>query len=85
MPDGTRWDVPAEVITKHRAEYYAKLDKGAFEKEFENGIYNLKEWAANNMNWSDVVSVAKKAELIPMPPPDYQEGWVNGHKEILDY
>lgn len=83
MPDGSRWDVPAEVIAKNKAERCgAGQDMVRDTLRDEN---ELRDWAANNMNWTDVQSVAKKAEIIPMPQADYQDGWINGHKEILDY
>lgn len=91
MPDGSRWDVPVDVIARSRATYYAHEIDGNVERslredtlplfaEDESEIY---DWAANNMNWSDVVSFA---ERVPDSgrPVDYQEGWCNGEKEIVE-
>ena len=33
-------------------------------------------------DWEDVASVATRVEAPPINP-DYQEGWVNGDKEIV--
>ncbi len=88
MPDKSKWDIPAEVIANNRTEYYAKVDgfgpmSGHWEEEFEQSMkpYELKDWAANNMDWKDVV-----AHAIPVEDDytvDYQEGWINGHKELI--
>lgn len=86
MPDGSRWDVPAGLIAANRAAYYA--DQGDnYEEEYDYTMsddYQLTDWAANNMNWSDVqhvaVEVAREGDAV-----DYQEGWVNGEKEIVEH
>ena len=96
MPDGSRWDVPAVFIAKSRATYYAahdtnttngpKFDK-VYKEEFQNTMSDdseLSDWAANNMNWVDVSSVACKVQ-IEEEEIDYQEGWLNGEKEIVQY
>lgn len=86
MPDGSKWDVPAQIIASNRARYYAKLDSGEESGEPYNTIYALElsadddeliDWAANNMNWNDVEGCATRIET-PSIAPDYQEGWVNG-------
>jgi hypothetical protein len=48
---------------------------------FESDEFEIEDWAANNMDWSDVVAFATK--IGPVDQVDYQEGWVNGKKEIL--
>jgi hypothetical protein len=87
MPDGSKWDVPARVIAENRARYYAKIDPNTtYEGEFDytmSNNYELKDWAAGNMNWSDVEDHAKRVAVPPLEP-DYQEGWVNGEKEIVE-
>jgi len=90
MPDGSRWDVPVMIVARSRAEYYKNEFGGDVEKSlqedtlplFESDDYNVHDWAANNMNWSDVVGFAKKviSERIRV---DYQEGWVNGDYEVI--
>jgi hypothetical protein len=88
MPDGSKYDVPAEVIARSRALNYSDGDESCdeYRNEYDFTIkdpYELKDWAANNMNWSDVQDYAVKA----MEPNlgDFQEGWMNGEKEIVEY
>lgn len=87
MNDGTRWDVPAEVIAQNRAKYYAEIDPTTtLEEEYSYAMEDdgeLMDWAANNMNWEDVEKYAVRAPDAPKEAPDYQEGWVNGEKEIV--
>ncbi|MGF9909554.1 hypothetical protein [Brevibacillus porteri] len=86
MPDGTEWDVPAEIIAKSRAEYYCGVDADAdFDEEYEYALYDhedLIDWAENNMNWEDVAKFAQP--LGDRTKTDYQEGWVNGEKEVVE-
>lgn len=88
MPDGSIWAVPVDVIARNRAEYY----KGEFDGDvirslaedtmplFNDDDYSIEDWAANNMNWDDVKSVAV---MVSAGECDYQEGWVNGDKNIV--
>lgn len=85
MPDGSQWDVPLQVIADSRDEYYRDEaeDTIGFIRAGQLETYDLKDWAANNMNWDEVREYA-----IPLPAsenqkPNYQEGWVNGKKEII--
>jgi hypothetical protein len=85
MPDASIWAVPAEVVARHRADYYAK-DYGEKwrEVEYQETLSNhvdLLDWAANNMNWKDV---AKDAFRVSPGRVDYQEGWVNGAKKVVE-
>jgi len=52
----------------------------------EDKYYNLRDWASNNLNWEDVEHLAKK--IIRDTPEnskdDFQEGWVNGEKEVVE-
>lgn len=88
MPDGSKWNVPAKIIAENRADYYGKKEppyKKTFKEEFAHAMSDpedLIDWAANNMNWSDVESVAKLSE--DANPIDFQEGWCNGEKEVIE-
>ncbi|MBG9944674.1 hypothetical protein ABE237_00735 [Brevibacillus formosus] len=86
MPDGSKWDVPADLIAKNRAEYYSKRSSDTiYEEEVEFALsdnYELFDWAENNMNWKDVRQFA--VEVKAPDEPDYQEGWVNGDKEVVE-
>lgn len=93
MSDGSEWDAPAKLIANDRARCYCSREKlgnakaynDLFQKEFDYAINNdaeLLDWAAGNMNWLDV---AMEAEQTKMPDDvDYQEGWVNGKKQIIE-
>lgn len=95
MPDGSEWDVPALTIAEHRARYFAALDvesgdaddfDTAFAEEVKHALsddYEIGDWAANNMNWVDVASIAVQV-AAPPTDVDYQEGWVNGEKRIVE-
>jgi hypothetical protein len=81
MPDGSVWAVPAHLIAHNRATYYAE---DGYQEEYDYTMGDdaeLEDWAANNMNWSDVAAHARKVEQSE--PVDYQEGWVNGEKLVV--
>ncbi len=88
MPDDSQWDVSVMIIAKNRAKWYEK-DFGSFEESlykdtlplFEDD-YEIEDWAENNMNWEDVKDFAKKV-ILPTLEVDYQDGWINGKKEII--
>ena len=90
MEDGSEWDVPVDIIARDRAEHYADEFDGDVERSlaedtlplFAEEPYEVQDWASNNMNWDDVAHRAvcyRKA-----PPPDFQEGWVNGEKRVVE-
>ena len=88
MQDGSEWEVPAEIIAKHRAAYYAEKEgPEVLEKEFQHAMKcddELLDWAPNNMDWKDVAAHARQV-LPPNPPEiDFQEAWLNGPKEICE-
>jgi len=87
MPDKSRWDVPAGLIAHDRANYYAKnKTPEQFHREFELAMGDantLVDWAENDMNWIHVKACAKL--VVPSSDADYQDGWVNGPKEIVDH
>lgn len=93
MPDDSEWDVPLDLIARNRAEYYASVDEeygGSVERSlaedtmplFEADPSEAADWASNNMNWEDVEHRAVCTRKAP--PPDFQEGWVNGDKEVVE-
>jgi len=94
MPDGSKWDVSHNLVVLKRAWYYAYTSKGMgpgkyhsdeFEAECTYGSTHdddLLDWAENNINWKDVSITAKIVQ--DSSEPDYQEGWMNGPKEVLD-
>jgi hypothetical protein len=88
MPDGSKWDVEAMLISENRADYYSQKEEmtaAEYQEEIEfamKNAYELHDWAANNMNWEDVKEFAKL--VTDRPDIDYQEGWVNGEYEVVD-
>lgn len=86
--DGSVWAVPVSIIARNRAAYYASEFDGDVDRSlaedtnplFEADDYEIKDWAANNMNWAEVAAHAFLFE--PARTPDFQEAWVNGPKDI---
>ncbi|WP_287790925.1 hypothetical protein [Atlantibacter sp.] len=89
MPDGSVWAVPVQIIASNRADYYAKEFGGDIQRSlaedtlplFRASGYEIEDWAANNMNWSDVQHAAR---CVTPSEVDYQEGWVNGEKSVVE-
>jgi hypothetical protein len=83
--DGYVWEVPAEVIAKNRATYYAERDKDTtYDEEFKFTMgddYELKDWFYNNMDWSDVASEAK---LVATPPARTEPRMGESDCEIIE-
>jgi hypothetical protein len=83
MPDGSLWDVPAEIIAENRAEYY---EEDGYDEEFQYTLDDdsvLIDWAANNMDWVDVKDHAVQV-VSPDVEVNFQEGWMNGNKEVVN-
>lgn len=93
MSDHSKWDIPADLIATDRANYYVakegeeknpKINASIFKSEYKFTMEDnseLIDWAANNMNWDDVQDSAVCVEIATI---DYQEGWFNGDKEIIE-
>lgn len=93
MRDGSKWDVPVDVIARNRAEFYAREFDGDVEKSlkedtlptFEGNGFEIQDWAQGNMNWDEVSHAATKVSEPPtLTPADFQYGWVNGDSEIVE-
>lgn len=82
MPDGSKWDVPLEVIASDRATYYAREYNETLSDDERNDIEEVLDWASNNMDWPEVADRATK--VSEAAAPDYNEGWINGHKEVVE-
>lgn len=78
MSDGSKWSVPTSVIRDSWWAHYKDHGDVKF-KDFDED--ECEDWAANNMNWKDVESVAKELHE-EHDPVDYEEGWTNGYKEF---
>lgn len=93
MPDGSKWDVPVMAIARNRAANYAREFGGDVERSlaedtlplFDESEYDIRDWAAGNMNWSDVEAVAVRVPNWPEPltARDFQDGWNSGEREIV--
>lgn len=93
MPNGERWVVPIDIIAKHRAKYYAGREESpedhdrVYEEEYtftmEDSL-EVHDWAPNNMNWTDVKEHAVFIGPFVLTDRDYQEGWLNGEKKIIE-
>ncbi len=80
MPDGSRWAVPADVIARNRDKSYGG-DDDLYLETLENDD-ELEDWAVNNMDWADVKALAFMVR--PPEPVDYEDGWINGDKEVAE-
>ncbi|MCK4706136.1 MAG: hypothetical protein KAT90_11690 [Gammaproteobacteria bacterium] len=88
MPDGSKWAVSVMDIASHRAVFFAKDFGGDIKKSlkegteplFESDSYEIRDWAANNMNWDDVKVFAKRIKLAVC---DFEDGWINGEYEVV--
>lgn len=74
MPDGSRWDVPVSIVQDSYIDHYGD--------EHEPDDDEILEWAEWEMNWADVEEHALRVKHGC--DPDYQDGWVNGEKCIVD-
>jgi hypothetical protein len=94
MEDGSKWDVPAFIIADNRAKYYVEYDfkqpdNESTKEEIYKEMYEetldddseIIDWSANNMNWSDVENWAI---IVSIKDVDFQKGWRNGEKEIIE-
>jgi hypothetical protein len=86
MPDNSIWSIPTRLIAENRNDYYIKVrGENAADVEAETeklfaDDYEVIDWAVNNMDWSDV---ADEAVLAKRAKTDYQEGWLEGDKELI--
>jgi hypothetical protein len=85
MPDGSRWAVPASVVSEDAIAYYREKDDFT-ESEAEmwrTDEDEIADWGRNNMNWEDVEKHAVRLPDEPKPV-DYQEGWVNSEWKFVE-
>lgn len=85
MPDGSKWDVPAAVVaTNYVDNHFGKTRNYVWRQSFDAVMEQpdtLLDWAESNINWSYVEPHAQKVQDADI---DYQDGWVNGQKEVVE-
>ncbi len=84
--NGETYEVPTDIICMDRAKYLAEVD-GLTLEEFlkvepldKTDGYDIKDWCANNMNWSDLeeyVVRIKNNSVI-----DYEEEFCNADMSV---
>lgn len=90
MPDGSLWELNANIIATKRAEYAAdNVEEGEHEDDVYLKVYAetlfdddlLIAWAEKNLKWENVVASAR---MIRSPlGNDYTVGWLEGMKRIV--
>ena len=80
-PDGAKWRIPVTEIINHRVKMYGDTNYALKEtvELFSSDDYEIEDWAANNMNWSDVKDSAVK---FVSPELDMQTVWCEGEMSI---
>lgn len=61
-------------------EFGEKWREIEYQETLSNHV-DLLDWAENNMNWKDVCQAAFQ---VSPGKVDYQEGWVNGPKKVVE-
>lgn len=88
FPNGEKWKIPVRCIVNHRALTYSgdEMDD-SYDRMIEDTLalfmddFEIKDWAENNMNWSDV---SECAEMVSNPRKDYHENeWVEAEKAVV--
>ena len=89
--NGDVYSVPAEVVAKDRAEYYAEKfegEEGTYEEIIENEMkaindkWEILDWVSNQMNWEDVEDDAEYVENRMTVNKDSE--FVNADKEFIE-
>jgi len=80
--------VPASLVARDRATHYCEGSTDDYESEFQFAMNSpdiLRDWSSGNMNWEDVVKHAIKViDRPPLSAAEFQEGWVNGEKRVVE-
>ena len=84
--DGSVWKVPAHIIAKERAEYYAENDSDntEYQKEFDYTMgddHELTDWANGNMDWDEIEEFATHFETAEI---NKITEWTNAKKWIQE-
>jgi len=98
MPNGEWWKLPCAIIASDRAMYFSKRyaeknglnfeeQQKVYKTEYKytmNDEYEIFDWASNNMNWTDVKDFAICVGSSPLNQREFQKGWINGNKKIIN-
>lgn len=94
MPDGSVYDIPAEIIANHRANYFennsaekltyhsSSVRPRIYRQEKEFAISNdhiLIKWAETRMQWKELEPFAVKVDS----DVNYEEAWPRAEKQII--
>jgi hypothetical protein len=87
--NGDLFVVPGRIIAENRANYYANLDGydlNSNEWEAEvitalNDELEIEDWAANEMNWSELEPYAVQIDTGEF---DYDDEWSDADIEFID-
>ena len=84
FPNGEQWEFPAQLVADSRDASYAdeEEDSIGFIRAGSLDAFDLRDWAVNNMNWSDVAVHAKKVQ-DPPPIRDFEEAWLQADRSIV--
>lgn len=85
---GAVYEVPADVIARHRAAAYAhefgddvqQSLRDDTEPLFAQDEFAAADWARNNMNWSDLAPHARLVRYTP-PPTDLSNAQITLHEQ----
>lgn len=91
LPNGMVFEIPTQVVADNRAKAMLEAHPDEFKNLpeamedtvglFTDDSWNIQDWAANNMNWSDLQNSAR---MIRFTPPDMSE-WNNGEFSYHDH
>lgn len=87
--NGEVYKVPATIVAKDRANYYAKNTKDdakeVYEEELQNTLnddFEIIDWAQNNMNWEEVAEHAVR--FYDESKIDFHKEWISNELDIIE-
>lgn len=89
MNNNDIYGVPAEIIAKNYADFYASKGEDyqenfdAMMNWFDSGSYEFADWARNNMDWDEAKDHAKLLKH-GHADPEYQDSWVCGEYRYIN-
>lgn len=87
MPDGSVYSVPVDYLWRvfagklvREVTYKDPFIIDHIKNEIEDDFPLFLDECIGNLDWEDVAPMAK---LVSTSPKDFQEGWLNGDKELV--